>query len=73
MSIAPTPAQGGLDPARPGSATDGGGQSMFARLSIMMLLEFIVFGAWFATLGLVLATYEMPQIIGLACGGGHPK
>ena len=46
---------------------------MFARLSIMMLLEFIVFGAWFATLGLVLATYEMPQIIGLACGGGHPK
>jgi nucleoside transporter len=37
---------------------------MLVRLSAMMLLEFIVFGSWFATLGLVLATYKLPTIIG---------
>ncbi|MCO1368644.1 MFS transporter [Burkholderia multivorans] len=38
----------------------------FSRLSVMMLLQFILFGSWFATLGLVLATYKMPGIIGVA-------
>lgn len=36
------------------------------RLSAMMFLEFFVFGSWFATLGLVLATNGMPTIIGTA-------
>lgn len=40
--------------------------SLFARLSAMMLLEFIVFGSWFATLGLVLATNGLGAIIGVA-------
>lgn len=39
---------------------------MASRLSIMMLLEFIIFGAWFATLGLVLASHGAASIIGLA-------
>ncbi|RFE58527.1 MFS transporter [Salmonella enterica] len=39
---------------------------MFARLSVLMLLQFIVFGSWFATLGLVLFTYKLGSIIGLA-------
>jgi nucleoside transporter len=38
----------------------------FARLSVMMLLEFIVFGSWFATLGLVLATNGLAAYIGPA-------
>ncbi|WP_216332527.1 MFS transporter [Rhizobium sp. X9] len=38
----------------------------FVRLSIMMFLEFVVFGSWFATLGLVLAANKMPAIIGTA-------
>lgn len=42
------------------------GRAPIYRLSIMMLLEFIVFGSWFATLGLVLATNELPMIIGTA-------
>jgi nucleoside transporter len=37
---------------------------MLVRLSAMMLLQFIVFGSWFATLGLVLATNKLPTIIG---------
>lgn len=36
------------------------------RLSVMMLLEFVVFGSWFATLGLVLATHGADSIIGQA-------
>lgn len=40
--------------------------SLLARLSVMMLLEFVVFGSWFATLGLVLATNKLPLIIGAA-------
>lgn len=31
-----------------------GQRAVFIQLSVMMLLEFVVFGAWFATLGLVL-------------------
>ena len=41
-------------------------RAIVVRLSLMMLLEFMVFGAWFATLGLVLATAGLPQIIGPA-------
>jgi nucleoside transporter len=40
--------------------------SLFVRLSAMMLLEFIIFGSWFATLGLVLATHGLDTIIGTA-------
>jgi nucleoside transporter len=40
--------------------------AVFVRLIAMMLLEFIVFGSWFATLGLVLATNQLPLIIGAA-------
>ncbi len=32
----------------------------------MMLLEFVVFGSWFATFGLVLASNGLPTIIGTA-------
>ncbi|MDQ1205521.1 MFS transporter [Microbacterium sp. SORGH_AS_0862] len=39
---------------------------VFWRLSAMMLFHFIAFGAWFSTLGLVLATHGMADIIGLA-------
>ncbi|MEF2074551.1 MFS transporter [Consotaella aegiceratis] len=39
---------------------------MFARLGTMMLLEGFVWGSWFATLGLVLATHQLPTIIGYA-------
>lgn len=42
------------------------GKFLFLRLSVMMLLQFIVFGSWFATLGLVLATNKLPAIIGTA-------
>lgn len=41
-------------------------RQVFVRLCAMMLLEFVVFGAWFATLGLVLSTAGLPQIIGPA-------
>lgn len=36
----------------------------FGRLSIMMLLQYAVLGAWFATVGLVLSTYGLASIIG---------
>ncbi|HHO8472692.1 TPA: MFS transporter [Klebsiella pneumoniae] len=39
---------------------------IFSRLSVLMLLQFIVFGSWFATMGLVLFTYKLGSIIGLA-------
>ncbi|MBC2666691.1 MFS transporter [Novosphingobium flavum] len=44
----------------------GGERLMAVRLSAMMLVEFIVFGSWFATLGLVLATHGGESIIGKA-------
>lgn len=40
--------------------------ALFARLTVMMLLEFMVPGSWFATFGLVLATYGMATEIGTA-------
>jgi nucleoside transporter len=39
---------------------------LVARLGLMMLLEFAVFGAWFATLGLVLSVHGYANIIGTA-------
>lgn len=41
-------------------------RGLLLRLSLMMLLEFVVFGSWFATLGLVLATHGADAIIGQA-------
>lgn len=49
-------------PDAPGS----GDTKMFMQLVVMMLLEFAVFGSWFATVGLVLATSGLPTIIGTA-------
>ena len=53
-------------PALPGDTPVSGNTNVFVRLTLMMLLEFLVFGSWFATLGLVLATYHLPAIIGTA-------
>jgi nucleoside transporter len=39
---------------------------LVVRLSVMMLLEFVVFGAWFATLGLVLVSQGLGAIVGRA-------
>jgi nucleoside transporter len=39
---------------------------LMVRLSIMMLLEFFVFGAWFATMGLILAHHGLAASIGTA-------
>lgn len=47
----------------PGDASVSSNKSVFPRLTAMMLLEFVVFGSWFATLGLVLATNGLPVII----------
>ncbi len=53
----------GIPAAEPQGAV---GMAMAARLSVVMLLEFVVFGAWFATLGLVLASHNLGAIIGSA-------
>ncbi len=50
----------------PSDETVSTNKPLFVRLVVMMLLEFIVFGSWFATLGLVLATNKLPTIIGFA-------
>ena len=50
----------------PGDVTVSGHRGVFIRLTAMMLLEFVVFGSWFATLGLVLATNNLPAIIATA-------
>ncbi|NMO91731.1 MFS transporter [Actinomycetospora sp. TBRC 11914] len=47
-------------PGRP-----AGHATLYTRLIAMMLLEFIVFGSWFATIGLVLSTNGLSTIIGL--------
>ncbi len=46
--------------------TESSAKLIFARLSLLMLAEFFVFGAWFATLGLVLFTVNQAGIIGYA-------
>jgi nucleoside transporter len=51
------------------SLSTGGGKNatpLFLRLTLMMLLEFVVFGSWYSTLGLVLATKNLAPIIGAA-------
>lgn len=58
-----TPA-GGERPALDGATLNIRG--IFIRLSVMMLLEFVVFGSWFATLGLVLVTNKLAAYIGPA-------
>lgn len=50
----------------PEDVTVDGHAGVFVRLTLMMLLEFVVFGSWFATFGLVLATSGLPAIIGTA-------
>ncbi len=45
---------------------EGGERGLFIRLTLMMLLQFVVFGSWFATFGLVLATNNLAGIIGPA-------
>ena len=39
---------------------------MMSRLMGMMFIQYIVQGAWVLTLGLVLSSYGMPDIIGTA-------
>jgi nucleoside transporter len=38
----------------------------FARLSIMMLLQYMTYGSWWATIGLVLVSNGLGSIVGLA-------
>ena len=52
--------------AAPAATPAGGIAGLSIRLVVMMLLEFMVFGSWFATFGLVLATHGLPTIIGTA-------
>jgi nucleoside transporter len=49
-----------------GDVTISTNKSVGVRLTVMMFLEFAVWGSWFATLGLVLATNKLPAIIGTA-------
>ncbi|KAA9165543.1 nucleoside permease [Amycolatopsis acidicola] len=62
-SAAPGPQDAATLPA---DDTVSENKSVFVRLTLMMLLEFVVFGSWFATFGLVLSTYHLPAIIGTA-------
>lgn len=41
---------------------------VFIRLGLMMFIQFIIFGSWFATLGLVLITNNLGSIVGYAYG-----
>lgn len=64
-STASTPVLTADLPQGSGSSS-GTSTSLFLRLTVMMLLEFLVPGSWFATFGLVLATYKMATVIGTA-------
>lgn len=39
---------------------------VFIRLGLLMFLQFVVFGSWFSTLGLVLITNNLASIVGYA-------
>lgn len=70
MSADPINAATGLNTTSFGIQPASVSRGVIVRLSLMFLLNFIVFGAWYATLGLVLATHGMATIIGLAFAGG---
>lgn len=38
----------------------------FVRLSVMMLLQYMTYGSWWATIGLVLSSHGLGSIVGLA-------
>ncbi|MEV8567557.1 MFS transporter [Streptomyces sp. NPDC051322] len=38
---------------------------LYSRLGVMMVLEFLVFGSWFPTIGLVLSNHGLSSLIGL--------
>jgi nucleoside transporter len=40
-------------------------KGIFARLSVMMLLEYMTYGSWWATVGLVLSSRGMGAIVGI--------
>ncbi|WP_092534668.1 MFS transporter [Actinomyces ruminicola] len=46
--------------------SQNGTTRLTVRFCMMMLLQFLVFGAWFQTLGLVMSTFGMANAIGLA-------
>lgn len=48
----------------------GGRKLLIVRLCAMMLLEFVVWGSWYATLGLVLSANGLPGIIGAVYATG---
>ncbi|MFD7135463.1 MFS transporter [Streptomyces sp. NPDC059894] len=64
------PAATSADAEGPGGAatvqSESGNTKLLVQLTAMMLLEFAVFGSWFATVGLVLATNGLPTVIGTA-------
>lgn len=53
-------------PTMAGDETVAGNKGVFLRLTLMMFLEFVVFGSWFATFGLVLVTNDLAAYIGPA-------
>lgn len=61
----PTSASADVSPSAP-DAPGSGDTKLFVQLVVMMLLEFAVFGSWFATVALVLATHGLATIIGTA-------
>lgn len=65
MSESPTASAAARPAAATPSAASGGNTTLYTRLIAMMLLEFIVFGSWFATVGLVLSSNGLSTIIGL--------
>ncbi len=50
------------------SQSDSTARSVVMRLSVMMFLQFFVWGAWFATMGGCLANHQLGSIIGAAYG-----
>lgn len=69
-NVAPQEPAASADTAGPDEAVPAtpanGDTKLFVQLTVMMLLEFAVFGSWFATVGLVLATNGLATVIGTA-------